>query len=75
MDVVSALRRVLRIGCVALSVLAAAVACWGWLSVVGDSQGAEGARGVVCVTAVLLVLDLAATVVVLSVAELSRARH
>ena len=74
MDIAAAVRRAFRLGCVAAGVLAASIVCWGWLLANGDQPGAEGARGVVCVTAVLLGLDLAVLVVVLALAELSRAR-
>ncbi len=74
MNLVATLRRVFRIGCLALSVLAAAAVCWIWLSALGDIPGAEGARGVACVSAVLLAVDLAAMIVVLALAELSRAK-
>lgn len=72
MDVRGALRRVLRIGGGLAVVLAAALACWGWLAAMGDRHGAEGVRGVVCVTSVLLGLDLIAMIVVLALAELKR---
>jgi len=75
MDVVASLRRVLRIGCVVASVFAVAVMCWGWLWANGDLPGAEGARGVASVSAALLGLDLAVMIVVLALAELSRARN
>ena len=74
MDIAAALRRAFRIGCAAAGVLAASVACWGWLLANGDQPGADGARGVICVTALLLGLDLAAMIVLLALAELSRAR-
>jgi hypothetical protein len=53
-------------------VLLVAGTLWLVLATAGDQAGSQGARGVALVAVVCLVLDLAALVVLLALAELTR---